>query len=193
MPFMLQAVMLKALIVKGRSRAVCGVWLISLLASAAWAGELHVGGGFGEQVGNLGPSQHNSVVDVSYDFYDLQWESWQVTLGAGISAFWNDYDDKSVLIFSVLPSLRYYFAESELFKPYVFATGGPSYLTEKKLGRQLLGGYVAFNDFIGVGTYVGRERVWSAGWCWRHISNADLYKPNEGFDVPFCFFIGRRF
>jgi len=65
------------------------------------------------------------------------------------------------LIGSVNPTLRYYLYEAEHFKPYVFVTTGFSYLTEKQLGDQLLGGYFAFNDFFGAGTYVGRERRWS--------------------------------
>jgi hypothetical protein len=30
-------------------------------------------------------------------------------------------------------------------------------------------------------------------YTWRHLSNADIFKPNNGFDVPFYFSLGRVF
>jgi len=158
-----------------------------------YGGELIVGAGYGEQVGLVGFEQDNAVVDVLYDFYEIDRKDVRLSLGVGVSQLWNDYDDETVLIGSVLPTLRYFFGESKRFRPYAFVTTGFSYMTEPGLGHQLLGGYFAFNDFFGVGSYLGGERLWSASICWRHISNAGLFKPNAGIDVPVCLLVGRRF
>jgi len=158
-----------------------------------YGGELLVGGGYGEQVGRTDFDQHNAVVDVIYEFYEIDKNDFRLSLGVGVSQLWNDFDDETVLIGSMLPTLRFFFGESTRFKPYAFVTTGFSYMTEPGLGHQLLGGYFAFNDFFGVGSYIGPERKWSAGICWRHISNADLFQPNDGIDVPFYMLVGRRF
>ncbi len=69
----------------------------------------------------------------------------------------------------------------------------PSYISETHLGLRSLGGHFTFNDFVGVGTYIGPEREWSLGWSWRHISNLGIYEPNMGIDIPFYVVLGRRF
>lgn len=174
-------------------RCLCGMLLLANLSWATHGGELKAGIGYGEQVGLTGYSQDNAVVDVLYDFYFINGESWRFSLGTGVSWLWNDFDRNEVWIGSVLPSLRFYFPESAFFKPYAFVTTGFSYLTEPKLGHQILGGYFAFNDFFGVGTYLGHDKRWSVEWCWRHISNAGFFEPNQGIDVPLCILVGRRF
>ncbi len=173
--------------------------LVLALAFFVWAGgrsdggELLVGAGYGEQVGLDSFDQNNAVVDVLYDFYEIDRYHFRLSLGAGVSWLWNDFDDQEVYIGSLFPTLRYFFGESEQFKPYAFVTTGFSYINEPGLGHQLLGGYFAFNDFFGVGTYMGAERTWSMNLCWRHISNAGIFKPNQGIDIPLCVLVGRRF
>lgn len=172
-------------------------WLILLLVFHGWAepalaekGELMVGFGYGGQI--HAPPQNNAVIDLLYDFCSYNRGNWQLSGGVGISWLWDDFDHDEVLVGSVYPSLRYYLGETERFKYYAFITTGFSYMTEPGLGQQVLGGNFAFNDSVGVGTYVGRERLWSVAFCWRHLSNAGLYTPNEGIDIPFCLLVGRR-
>lgn len=162
-----------------------------VISPAVLGGELQVGMGYGEQVGLTDAPQNNAVFDILYDVYAFDQACWRLSFGVGLSWLWDDFDNEEVLIGCIYPSLRYYMGESELFKPYLFVTTGFSYLTEPALGQQLLGGYFAFNDFFGAGAYVGRERLWSVGFCWRHISNAGLFDPNNGIDVPFCILVGR--
>jgi len=182
--------------IKRKSAARCRAVLLGfflLAGGRGYGGELFVGAGYGEQVGLVGFDQDNTVVDVLYDFYEINRQDFRLSLGAGVSRLWNDFDDETVMIGSLLPTLRFFFGESTRFKPYAFVSTGFSYMTEPGLGHQLLGGYFAFNDFFGVASYVGRERVWSASICWRHISNAGLFEPNAGIDLPLCLLVGRRF
>ena len=163
------------------------------VGASVFGGELQVVTGYGDQIGFHTFPQKNAVVDVLYDCYQFHYDSWQLSAGVGVSWLWDDFDHQEVLVGCIYPSLRYYLGESERFKPYVFATTGFAYLTEPGLGQQFLGGYFAFNDFFGVATYVGRERLWSVGCCYRHISNAGIFQPNEGIDIPFCVLVGRGF
>lgn len=163
-----------------------------LIAPSVVGDELRVGMGFGQQVGTP-VSQDNAVIDVLYDFRDFNWKALQLSLGVGVSWLWNDFGSDDVLIGSIIPTFRVYLHDGERFKPYVFASPAPSYLTETKLGRQILGGYFAFSGYYGAGAYIGCNKLWSVSWCWRHISNAGIFDPNAGIDVPFCLIVGRRF
>ena len=69
----------------------------------------------------------------------------------------------------------------------------PSIMSDNSLGYQEQGFRFLFSDFFGVGAYVGRDKLWEVSWSWRHLSNAMLFPPNPGFDVPFTFSVGRVF
>ncbi len=177
-------------------RVRCGIGMLvclCMICGRVYGDELLVGGGYGEQVGRNGIGQDNAVVDILYDFSDVDWRNWRVTLGLGASWLWNDFDEHEVFIGSLVPTFRYFLAESESMDFYVFVSTGFSYMTEPSLGQQLLGGYFAFNDFFGLGAYMGPEQDWSVNVCWRHISNAGLFDPNEGIDIPFYLMVGHRF
>lgn len=174
------------------------LWLciaLCLCTILGWArgDELLIGTGYGKQSGNPLVSQNNAVIDVIYDFYGTRWKEWGLSLGAGASWLWNDQDKHEVFITSLVPTLRWYFQESDSLRPYLFASTGFAYMTEPRLGGQVLGGYFAFNDFFGLGTYCGHELKWNVSVCWRHISNAGLFDPNDGIDIPLCVMVGRTF
>ena len=175
----------------------CKSWLclflwVLFLGHTSQGGELLLGMGYGEQLGER-TSQDNGVVDLSYDFYAKKEARLQFTLGAGISWLWTDFQNDNLYMLSILPSVRCYLGESRYFKPYLFLTIGPSFLSEDRLGMQRQGGHFTFNDSLGVGTYVGSERLWSVRWCWRHISNGSTQSRNEGIDVVFHLTLGRKF
>ena len=160
---------------------------------SSYGGDLLLGMGYGEQIGERS-SQNNGIVDVSYDFYAWEKSRIQFLLGAGVSWLWTDFRDGEELhMVSILPSVRCYLGESKYFKPYIFLTIGPSYLSEDQLGMQRQGGHVTFNDSLGVGTYIGSEKRWSVRWSWRHISNGSTRSPNEGIDVVYYLSVGRKF
>ncbi len=166
--------------------ATCGA------LDGAFEYELHVVAGSGDQVGEPVMQQRNAVVDVLLDCYCINYCNLQLSAGVGVTWLWDSYDHQEALLASIYPSIRLYLFESSCFKPYLFATTGFAYMTERGLGWQQLGGNFTFNDFFGIATYVGREKLWSVGCCWRHISNGDLYMPNDGIDIPLCLMVGRR-
>ena len=174
------------------------LFLLYLTATLVTQGDqLNIGLGHGPQVGPNVDYQENSVVDVNYTFYNSffgKTDRWEFRVGAGYSYLWTNVEENShVNVISIPLTLRWYFKESTYFKPYLNATAGPSLMSSKSLGYQEQGSRFIFNDYFGVGTYVGKEKVWELSWSWRHLSNALLFPPNPGFDVPFTFSVGRVF
>ncbi|QBG48844.1 acyloxyacyl hydrolase [Verrucomicrobia bacterium S94] len=156
-------------------------------------GGLYFGVGAGPQGGTLTePDQYNAVVDLGYMFYSKEWTRVEFDLGAGVTWLGSNEHKDAVYAFSIIPALRLYFWNTASFRTYVMAAAGPTYLTESYLGNMELGGYFAFNDFVGVGVRFGEEEKWNATLGWRHISNAGLFRPNRGFDVPVYFLLGKK-
>ena len=162
-----------------------------------WMNQVNVGLGHGPQVGSNVEYQQNSVVDINYTFYHVffgKTDRWEFRAGAGYSYLWTNIEENSDLhVVSAPLTIRWYFKETTYFKPYLNATAGPSLMSSRYLGLQEQGSRFIFNDYFGVGTYVGKEKVWELSWSWRHLSNALLFPPNPGFDVPFTFSVGRVF
>jgi hypothetical protein len=155
--------------------------------------ELYVGAGYGEQIGLDGENQNNGIADIVYDFDHLDVNGFRFSIGAGFSWLWSDFDSQDVYLFCIVPRARYHLIKNGGFRPFVFATVAPSYLSETTLGDQHLGGHFTFNNSFGIGVRMGDEKAWSLSWCWRHISNAGLFKPNNGIDVPNCITLSREF
>lgn len=164
------------------------------LCLAAGADGIYLGVGAGPQGGTIeDPAQYNAVVDIGYMFYSKEWNRLGFDVGAGLTWLGSNEDDDAVYAFSLVPGLRFYFWNAESFRAYLMAAAGPTYLTESYLGSMELGGYFAFNDLVGIGARFGEEGQWTATLGWRHISNAGLFRPNRGFDVPCYLLLGRAF
>lgn len=167
--------------------------LVGAQVSVSPGGEVLLGGGYGQQVGSQS-DQNNAVVDLIYNFYSKDFEKAEFLLGAGGSFLWTDANEKEhVFLFTILPSVRYYFGNSTRYRPFIFLGVGPSYLSNNDLGEQESGGRFTFSDFVGLGMRWGDEQQWTISCCYRHISNASVYDLNDGIDVPTCFLVSRKF
>jgi hypothetical protein len=179
------------------TRIIISAALMVSTSFGEWINQVNVGLGHGPQVGPSYDVQSNSIFDINYTFYKVNFgksKRWEFRGGAGYSYLWTNVDVNSeVHVLSVFPTLRWYFKETTYFKPYLNATAGPSIMSDNSLGYQEQGSRFLFNDFFGVGAYVGRDKLWEISWSWRHLSNALLFPPNPGFDVPFTFSVGRVF
>lgn len=181
--------------------ALTALVAISLLQVAPVSAEvvhrLHLGLGYGPQFRDNESSQHNFVADIYWFFYEHPFGQAQRTrllLGAGYSYLRTDADiNQDVHVATLLPALQFDLVRREHYQLYLMLAAGPSIMSADSLGEQVQGSRFIFNDFIGAGVRFGRDFDWEAAWTWRHLSNADLAKPNPGFDVPFTFSITRRF
>jgi lipid A 3-O-deacylase len=56
---------------------------------------------------------------------------------------------------------------------------GPAWLSEVNIGDRQKGSNFQFSDHLGLNLVDGGGQ-WRVGLQWRHISNADIKKPNNG-------------
>jgi lipid A 3-O-deacylase len=166
-------------------------------ASAQDIRRIAVGVGHGPQWVSDTIQQHNSVIDVNFFFKEYSIPRLgrsSLLLGVGYSYLWTNEDiNRDNHVISLIPAYRYYFEISEKIKMFVHLAAGPSVMSSNYLGYQEEGSKFIFNDYVGLGVRFGQHNEWELSFVWRHLSNADLYKPNNGYDVPFTFILGRVF
>lgn len=156
-----------------------------------------VGAGHGRQWSNHDVQQKNSVIDLNFFFAEFPIRRLgrsTLLMGVGYSYLWTDEEintDNHVV--SLLPAYRYTFSEFKGIQWFIHVASGPSIMSSKNLGQQEQGSKFIFNNYIGIGARFGKNDAWELSYTWRHLSNADLSKPNPGYDVPFYFSLGRVF
>ncbi len=86
----------------------------------------------------------------------------------------------------VVPFARYSLFINQLS---IFFQGGIgfNYINNHNIGSRNLGGHFIFSDMIGMGVdlFVITGHQVSLGYIFRHISNAGLYKDNEGYNSQY--------
>ena len=80
--------------------------------------------------------------------------------------------------------LKYMHPVTEKISAYIFGSTGPHYITVKT--KEQTNGFI-FSDTIGAGIsfFLTEKSSLNLEYRYRHISNADLVKPNGGIDTHF--------
>ena len=67
-------------------------------------------------------------------------------------------------------------------RPYLDAGTGVHYLTERAIDDRQLGSHGLFGTMVGAGIVFGDHEQYELGWCFLHLSNAELEHPNDGIN-----------
>ncbi|UTA47095.1 acyloxyacyl hydrolase [Simiduia sp. 21SJ11W-1] len=163
-------------------------------AQTTQGAELWVYAGGGKQLHT--DNQHNQLVGVDVNMLHHQYSDIQTwSLGAGITHLKTDQGEINELVaVSVYPQLTLKLPTAQGIKPFFFVRAlGPTYLSARGLGERRQAYSWAFQSQVGVGAYLGNTQQWTANVSFRHYSNADTGKPNEGIDGLLIFTLGHRF
>ncbi|MCJ7558360.1 MAG: acyloxyacyl hydrolase [Gammaproteobacteria bacterium] len=158
--------------------------LACLWTSLAWADQLLINGGAGPQPH---ASQRNQSLGADFTFWShARSYRQELLVGVGYSYLGTDtVDNSQVSIWSLFPQLNLYAPERSGVLPFFFVRAlGPSYLNSRKYGEREQAKNFAFQAQVGVGLIFGEEKDWSLSVSYKHFSNANLFNPNDGFDIP---------
>ncbi|TCI03298.1 acyloxyacyl hydrolase [Corallincola luteus] len=142
-----------------------------------------------------GGSQTNYTAGADLIFWQYERSSRQTLfLGTGITYLGTDEDvNEEIYAISVFPQLNLYTDKWGENQPYFFVRAlGPTYLSSRKLGEREQGKRFAFQAQVGAGVYFGANESWLVSVSYKHFSNANLFSPNDGLDVPILLSLGRR-
>lgn len=116
----------------------------------------------------------------------LTWQHVKIYFDVSFGHWWvNNYPiNREINIYSLAPTLRYYFTQSYFISPYIDLSIGASYLTRTRIADRNLGIYFSFQDQIGVGASFGKEQRLSVSLSTMHYSNGSMAGTNAGITIP---------
>jgi hypothetical protein len=112
------------------------------------------------------------------------------------AATWRSRVDRtSFNTFSAYPRLRFMLLHRPLADLYAwYAVAGPTFISQLVVDGQPVGtNHFIFQDAIGVGAFLGRDRHLIVGASVSHFSNGNLETRNPGMRVPLTIDIGYAF
>jgi hypothetical protein len=188
-----------------RARAV-GAFLLAVLgvrANAALGDELLVTFGQGPQPD---ASQYNETLGVDYRFYRyMRSERQYIDVGVSYTYLRTDTaTNRRLYAVSLYPQITLVPGKTSKIatrspdwaEPFFFVRAlGPSYISESTFGERKQAHHFAFQAQVGVGVVLnpGRRARTVLTVSWKHFSNANLYRNNDGIDVPVVIQAGARF
>jgi hypothetical protein len=131
---------------------------------------------------------------LTYDPQTLTWKNLNVYFDGGFSHFSSTSSHhSSINIYSIAPIFRIYVKNSSIILPFLELSIGFSYLNQTRIEKRNLGIHFAFQDLIGIGTFIGRAEHLTIGLHAVHYSNAHLSTHNSGITIPLALDVGYRF
>ncbi|MGE0446055.1 MAG: acyloxyacyl hydrolase [Vicinamibacterales bacterium] len=118
------------------------------------------------------------------------------SLDVGASAsFWRSQATQQAFsTLSLYPLLRFTLLRRDTADLYfMYSVAGPSLISETQLDALDTGRRFTFQDFLGVGAFLGRDRRWTTGVKINHYSNGNIFTENAGVKVPLTVLVGYVF
>jgi hypothetical protein len=145
-----------------------------------------------------GAHQRNSQLSVDYTFYHYRSSERQMlAIGTGYTRLRTDAaTNKEVHAISLYPQLTLWPLQQTLPHAYFFVRAlGPSYLNANLLGTRRQANDFAFQAQVGVGCRLelGKQQALLMQFSCKHFSNANLFRENDGIDIPFVLTLGLAF
>jgi hypothetical protein len=166
-----------------------------LRANLEQAPELSLSWGQAKQFGSYNRVQTNEIAEIGINLWHTRLgKRHQFILGVAVAQLRSDKGPNQTLhSINLMPQYRYLIDHpNDYHQLYLVLAAGPGRITHKTLGDRRQGSHFIFNDKLGLGSYLDRQRRWSLELVWRHFSNAHSQQPNDGIDIPLSVTINAR-
>jgi opacity protein-like surface antigen len=136
---------------------------------------------------------HGLIVHYQRNVYHTR-KVFAFDLGAS-TGFWTSNErHENFFTLSVFPTLRFTVIRTKPADLYLFySVAGPTYISKKEIDDKNGGRHFTFQDFLGFGTFFGRQRQFNAELNINHYSNGNIFPANRGVKVPLTFTLGYCF
>lgn len=136
---------------------------------------------------------HGYQLMFNYDPQRFKWRQFNIYFDGGFSHFSTNPPNSTINIYSAAPVIRYTFKKHGPVHPYLELSVGLSYMNQTRIYTRNLGMHFAFQDRMGIGTFLGKSEQVTVGVHALHYSNAHLAHNNSGLTVPLVLDVGYRF
>ena len=117
-----------------------------------------------------------------------------VDVGAS-AGFWKSRDQGEWFqTLSVYPLFRFTFLRTRTTDVYfAYSLAGPTYMSKSVVDGRATGNAFTFQDFMGLGLFLGPNRRVNVGVKINHYSNGNIFTENAGVKIPYTFNVGYTF
>lgn len=125
-------------------------------------------------------------------FHSKKWFAFD--LGASAS-YWNSNGNREVFrTLSAYPLFRFFLARMEPADLYfAYSLAGPTFISRSLLDGKNTGERFTFQDFMGLGVFIGKARRVNAELGIKHYSNGNIFTTNASIKVPLTLTLGWAF
>ena len=111
------------------------------------------------------------------------------------SSFWKSNKlGNNFFTLSIFPVLRFNVIHSKPADYYFYySIAGPTYISKTIIDGQNTGHHFTFQDLLGIGTFMGKQRKINAEIRIGHYSNGNIFPNNDGVKLPLTFCAGYSF
>lgn len=115
-------------------------------------------------------------------------------LGASAS-YWVSNDREDVFrTVSGYPMFRFFMARTQAADVYFnYSLAGPTFISRALIDGQQTGARFTFQDFMGIGSFIGRDRRMNVEVGIKHFSNGNLFTTNASVKIPLTLTFGYAF
>jgi hypothetical protein len=114
--------------------------------------------------------------------------------GASTSVWRSQSDRVKFFTLSAYPLLRFTLVRTKPADFYLcYSLAGPTYISRSIIDGLDTGRHFTFQDFMGMGVFIGKRRNVSVGVKINHYSNGNVFANNAGVKIPLTFGLGYMF
>jgi len=141
----------------------------------------------------LGDSKAAHTLSITYQQTAFHTEKlFSLDWGVSITGFQTEATKTNVFAFSVFPVLRFYVMRKKPMDLYInYSVIGPTFLTKKNIDNLATGPKLTYQDFMGIGMFVGEKRKLNFELRIMHYSNGNIFSKNSGVAIPVVFTVGK--
>lgn len=144
-----------------------------------WSGKAHVNTGFSIQY------QRNIFHGKKYFSFDF---------GTTLDFWRSEQGHQEFMTISVFPLFRFTLLRTKSLDFHLnYSLAGPFFISGLKIYGRNTGPHFTFQDNIGVGLFMGKERKLNTEIKIGHYSNGNLFTKNDGVKIPLTVNLGYTF
>jgi hypothetical protein len=129
-------------------------------------------------------TKRGAIVMYERNIYHTR-KRFSIDWGASISSWESDKESLTFGAFSLFPSLKIWLVRGRTWDLYfTYSLAGPTVLTRNRFDGIDTGKNVTFQDFMGLGTFLGADKHLNVSVRIFHYSNGNLFAQNPGIAVP---------
>ena len=119
--------------------------------------------------------------------FNSKWLKWKTGYFSGyheVSLNYWEYRNESIKVVAYSPVFIYVFSWlSRNIFPYFEVGIGVSCISDKTIKGRDLSSYFQFEDRVGIGAKIKKEKIGDLGFRYMHYSNAGIKQPNQGISI----------